>query len=312
MIIKSENDLITTRQETRKGFIEFALEKNRRALPFIEEAKAFKFIASQAKVPSELLNMHDIELPLLTAAGISDKALKYFDDAAKKAAIDELIKNFLEPVGDEFIDELIYRFLLIKGDALGGSMRNIIGALAQKKLIRYLLSVLKIKNIHAYWLSSHNKSWSALPDDDYGIEDKLKALSWEIKDKFRTFAFNLTIPRIGNNIDLCLFQCESGNILSLELVNDFDAPIMLGELKGGIDPAGADEHWKTANSALQRIKKAYAGRDTQIKTSFIGAAIEKNMAKEIYIQLINNELNYAINLTKEKQVYAYCEWLLKI
>ncbi len=26
--------------------------------------------------------------------------------------------------------------------------------------------------------------------------------------------------------------------------------LMLGELKGGIDPAGADEHWKTANTVL--------------------------------------------------------------
>ncbi len=312
MVITCENDLITTRQETRKGFIEFALEKNKHALPFIEEAKAFKFIASQAKAPHDLLNLHDIELPLLTAAGISDKALKYFDDNTKKAAIEELIKNFLEPVGAEFIDELIYRFLLIKGDSLGGSMRNIIGALAQKKLIRYLLSVLKIKNIPVCVLSSLNQSWSSLPKDDYGIEDKIKAFSWKTHNKYYTFAFNLTIPRIGKNVDLCLFQCGSENILSPDLINDYDAPMMFGELKGGIDPAGADEHWKTANSALQRIKKAYAGRANHIKTSFIGAAIEKSMANEIYSQLINKELNYAINLTKEKQVYAYCEWLLEI
>jgi hypothetical protein len=31
----------------------------------------------------------------------------------------------------------------------------------------------------------------------------------------------------------------------------------LGELKGGIDPAGADEHWKTARTALQRIDDAF-------------------------------------------------------
>ena len=30
---------------------------------------------------------------------------------------------------------------------------------------------------------------------------------------------------------------------------------MLGELKGGIDPAGADEHWKTGNAANITVDK---------------------------------------------------------
>ncbi|MDZ4383273.1 MAG: AvaI/BsoBI family type II restriction endonuclease [Thermodesulfovibrionia bacterium] len=34
--------------------------------------------------------------------------------------------------------------------------------------------------------------------------------------------------------------------------------IALGELKGGIDPAGADEHWKTARTSLIRIQKAFS------------------------------------------------------
>jgi len=31
----------------------------------------------------------------------------------------------------------------------------------------------------------------------------------------------------------------------------------MGELKGGIDPAGADEHWKTANKALDKMRKPF-------------------------------------------------------
>lgn len=169
-----------------------------------------------------------------------------------------------------------------------------------------------VRNISATWFSSHTQTWSQIPKDNYGIEDTLKALSWKINHRFRTLALNLTIPRIGKNVDICLFQCPSENVLTSELIDEFDSPIMFGELKGGIDPAGADEHWKTANSALRRIRKAYENRLQPIKTSFIGAAIEKSMAKEIYTQLVNTELNCAVNLTKEKQVYAYCEWLLKI
>jgi hypothetical protein len=33
--------------------------------------------------------------------------------------------------------------------------------------------------------------------------------------------------------------------------------IALGELKGGIDPGGADEHWKTAQAAFNRIRQAF-------------------------------------------------------
>lgn len=56
---------------------------------------------------------------------------------------------------------------------------------------------------------------------------------------------------------------------------------MLGELKGGIDPAGADEHWKTANTALDRIRNSFANVGYSVKTSFVGAAIANAMAVEI-------------------------------
>jgi hypothetical protein len=40
----------------------------------------------------------------------------------------------------------------------------------------------------------------------------------------------------------------------------------------GIDPAGADEHWKTANFALERIRKSFA-KKKKPQTFFIGASI---------------------------------------
>ena len=67
-------DLITSRDETRAGFIQFALEKNRRSTPYIEDAKAFKVFASKANSPEDLLNIKEIRSPLLTASGLSDKA----------------------------------------------------------------------------------------------------------------------------------------------------------------------------------------------------------------------------------------------
>ena len=88
---------------------------------------------------------------------------------------------------------------------------------------------------------------------------------------------------------------------------------MYGELKGGIDPAGADEHWKTANSALNRIRDSYkkAGY-SNIKTAFVGAAIEKAMAKEIYSQLCDGTMTNATNLTNANQLIDFCNWLISL
>lgn len=312
MPIKSASELVTSRQETRTGFIEFALEKNRRSKPFIDSAKAFRHFASQAKSPKELLEIKEIQEPLLAASGLSDKSLKYFTCEDKQIAISELIKNFLEPAGDEFVDEVVYRYLLIKGDSLGGSMRNIIGMLAQQKLIRLLLSVMSVQNIDYQWLSANGKKWRKRPDDDYEIENDMKAISWSNKKGYRTFAFNLGIPTVGKNIDLCLFSCEPGQYDNGNIVRVPSAAIMFGELKGGVDPAGADEHWKTASAALARIRTAFASINPQLQTSFIGAAIESSMAEEIFSQVKSGELAFASNLTKAEQVYEYCAWILAL
>ena len=43
------DDLLTSRDETRAGFISMALEKNLMASKYVEEAKTLKVFASQAK-----------------------------------------------------------------------------------------------------------------------------------------------------------------------------------------------------------------------------------------------------------------------
>ena len=88
---------------------------------------------------------------------------------------------------------------------------------------------------------------------------------------------------------------------------------MFGELKGGIDPAGADEHWKTGNSALNRIRTSFTSAGyPRILTSFVGAAIERSMAEEIYSQLQAGILTNATNLTNNNQLIAFCNWLIEL
>jgi type II restriction enzyme len=88
---------------------------------------------------------------------------------------------------------------------------------------------------------------------------------------------------------------------------------MFGELKGGIDPAGADEHWKTGNTALNRIRTSFAMAGyPKMMTSFVGAAIERAMAEEIFAQLESEILTNATNLTNNNQLIEYCNWLIEL
>ena len=127
-------DLVTAPEEIRAGFVALALERSRRATPFVEQARALKISAMSAKRPNDLLEIEGIQTALLTAAGFSEKATKQTKEKDQISAIQDFIEKFLEPAGRNFVEELVYRFLLTRGDSLGGSMRNIAGKLAERKV----------------------------------------------------------------------------------------------------------------------------------------------------------------------------------
>lgn len=306
--LKSSKSLETTYEAVRAGFVALALEKNRRSTPFVAQARALKAAASKAKTPAELMKISEIQPAMLTAAGVSDKATNHLEDSDKREAVSGLIKNFLEPAGSNFVEELVYRFLLTRGDTLGGSMRNVGGFMAQKKLTRALLACLKLAGKKCYWLHGNTKAWAELPDDETDVELSLRGLSWVAAKGPRTLLYNVTVPLVKNNVDLSLFNCSFSG-MSREIVLKPSAYIALGELKGGIDPAGADEHWKTARTALNRIHDAFTKQKLKPHTFFIGAAIEAKMAGEIWDMLKQGSLENAANLTDESHISSITSWI---
>ena len=80
-------DLETTYEEIRAGFVALALERNRRATPFVEQARSLKAAASLVSSPAELVNIPAIQLALLTASGVSDKAKMHLQPEDKQEAI---------------------------------------------------------------------------------------------------------------------------------------------------------------------------------------------------------------------------------
>jgi hypothetical protein len=306
--LKSSKDLETTYEAVRAGFVALALEKNRRATPLVAQARALKAAASAAKTPGDLLKIQEIQPAMLTAAGVSDKATNHLQEVDKREAIGGLIKNFLEPAGANFVEELVFRFLLTRGDTLGGSMRNIGGFMAQKKLTRSIIAHLTLAGKTCKWLHSETNAWADLPKDDTDIELYLRGLCWTSRGKPRTLVYNLTVPFFRNNIDLSLFNCNAED-LTKDTRKNPTSYIALGELKGGIDPAGADEHWKTARTALNRIHEAFKKHKLRPHTFFIGAAIEAKMASEIWTLLKRGTLGNAANLTDEDQIASITRWL---
>jgi hypothetical protein len=112
-------------------------------------------------------------------------------------------------------------------------MRNVGGVLAQRKLSRAIISTLALAGIHYKWLHSTNNLWTLMTDEDSGIEVHLRGLSWTKGRRRRTVIYNLTVPFLKNNVDLCLLKCSPE-----ELPNSYrtaSSYVALGELKGGID-----------------------------------------------------------------------------
>ncbi len=268
--LKAASDLITTPENTRAGFIALALERNRRASPYVAEGRDLKVNSAQVNKPLLLPSITRIHAALLTAGGVSDKAARYFEEIDKNVAIENLITEFLEPVGDAFVEELVFRFLLTRGDTLGGSMRNVGGALAQRKLSRALMASLSNAGRPFRWLHGPTAAWAEIPTSGIaGLESELRGLAWTKGRQPRTLIFNLGVPVIKNNVDLCLLDCSAEEFQAGEFRNPARY-LSFGELKGGIDPAGADEHWKTAATALRRIRDAFAEQGA-IRASFLSA-----------------------------------------
>lgn len=309
--LKSSLDLETTYEAVRAGFVALALERNRRATPYVAEARALKSAASKAKTPIELNRIREIQAGLLTAAGVSGKAATHLHDSDKKDAIAGLIEKFLEPAGTNFVEELVFRFLLTRGDTLGGSMRNVGGFMAQCKLTRSIVAHLRLAGNPYRWLRSGSKEWVGMPEDDADLDQLVRGLAWNNGDNARTLIYNLTVPFFGNNVDLCLFDCTP-EAWSNEIHKRPTAYVALGELKGGIDPAGADEHWKTARTALSRIRSAFTKYKLAPHTFFIGAAIAARMATEIWEMPEKGTLENAANLTDDDQIASVTRWLCSV
>lgn len=290
--IRSAGDLQTKHRAICDGFLAQAMQKTEKARPYVEEARVFYAALKKIKTVEYLLLSKRYRSDLIAACGFSGKALARLTEAELNNAMKEVLVRIHRESGREFRENILYRYLLTKGDALGGSMRNITGASAGAKLAEKIIEKL-VGSKHKIVVAKSGAG-------------KIQRIAWND----RLLLFDVKPRIIGKNIDVILIKKDNAVGTEESLLADKDNYIACGELKGGIDPAGADEHWKTANSALGRIRTAF-GRNVPA-LFFIGAAIESSMAKEIFGQLRSGKLTHAANLNEEKQVDDLVGWLLSL
>jgi type II restriction enzyme len=289
--VKSAVDLQTTKQATVDGFTWQAVEKSNRASEYTKVAKHFR-----SKAPA--INSHtDFRTdPLLykfavAACALSQKSLNHLSDQA----ITDIFKKLIDLArlqNEDYLIELEGRYFLTCGDSLGGSMRNVIGQAAQVKLTDLLLQQ----------ANAHHKRTELLKN----TSKKIVGIIWGQ----RTIIFDKKPKFINKSVDLILLKGAHRDIS--RAIEDPSLYLLAGELKGGIDPAGADEHWKTARSALDRISEAFQNKKLAPPTLvFIGAAIEAAMAVEIYSRIADGVF-YAANLTKKDQLDEVVDYIVKL
>ena len=321
-IYHNPSEIITTPAETAEGFRQQSMRQFTLASQFIstiiEAQRKLAYIGPDLEnlLQAAEKDQEIIEI-LIGALGMTEKARNAIGSEETKKFLKRYIlarkQDFLEP---DIINNILYRYALTCGDQLGGVKRNDTGKQAEIKFGEYLLKRMQTKYQNfgvSYLQRTINNFMNLLGTDIHDLlESGLKALQWP----GRVLAFNMKCPFVGssgNYVDIILLK-TSRNICShtdiSALLREKKNYILCGELKGGIDPAGADEHWKTARSALDRIAGSFS--TPALGLIFIGAAIEDSMAQEIIQRMEEGKLVGVANLCKPQQIERLVNWLVDL
>jgi hypothetical protein len=304
------DDFTTSKIETCKGFVEQAAVKSRRASKHLDAAKVFWDELQKVKSLQDLTKSAHLKEELISVAGVSAKARKYLTSADIETILSGIVAGIPADASTSFHQDIFMRYLLTKGASFDGEMRNVVGATAQRKVAKLLISKLSASNLRANIVFSGTKKGVDIAGATKAMEDesaKISLMEW----KNRVLLFDKKPKIINKSVDAILLDSSSGKG-SKELQELPTCYLACGELKGGIDPAGADEHWKTAVSALDRIRTVFAGNKKPPLIFFIGAAIEQSMASELASQLNKGALSMAANLTKPQQLDDLVSSLLRL
>lgn len=284
LTVTQASDLVSSSTDIVNGFKWQAEQKLIKSVNYFHLANYF--LARNRRLPlPTLLADPQIREFLLTACMLSKKSLGHISVLEQNTLLNTCI-DFTKINDPLYEKDLVNRYFLTSGDALGGVMRNAVGQAAQNLLTNHILQFLT------------NNGYQVVTN--INSNGKITDLTWVENNENRTIVFDKKPNFLGKSVDFVVTQGRGGNLGS---IHNIDEVIACGELKGGVDPAGADEHWKTARAALDRIAQVYINNNKKIpELYFVGAAIEVSMSQEIFGYLQAGRLTGAANLMKINQL----------
>ncbi|MCB0072861.1 MAG: hypothetical protein KDE20_15425 [Caldilineaceae bacterium] len=199
------------------------------------------------------------------------------------------------------------------GESLGGSSRNEVGRVAVAQALRPVILELWRRDLLESITfstradlvpgSSREQEETVTIHSETEIEEMLDRVEAQFVKyqsiQLRTGALLLVDKIINWSDSEGRRRKASADLHSLEVRQDAKMLLWAAEVKGGADPAGSDEHWKTASRALRRIiEEAESARAPQPPLSFIGTTIVGRVGNEIRQWIDRGDLISAYNLTK--------------
>ncbi len=349
-VIKSAKDLQTSKDRTRQGFIDQAYEKSRRAINIEKRMHGFMLALENIGKIEDLFDLEDYWLELVAAASFSIKAWGYARSGEthdrQKARLRERFTEIYERCQREttteesclalFRERILFRSLLTQGESLGGSMRNWIGQAGAESLIEALQNVLAGRGTVGYVKGSkkvHLIRWNnrlllfdtkpTLHIKGEKVEVTLSSSNEEEIETSQEWPLNNIDMILLDTSEIPQVQTVWGESLPLKAEQLLQAEkdllknpryyLACGELKSGNDPAGGDEHWKTAWAAFDRIRNPSSiAKEFRPELFFVGRAIEAVMAANIFERLENGVFSFAAYLSNPQQVEALARWLIAL
>lgn len=199
------------------------------------------------------------------------------------------------------------------GDSLGGMSRNEVGRTAMMRLLNPLVRFLHERLL----LDSISFSYKGALDEDEKDDTTVGRQSIKLTEDIdleglfgeferKRVKYHELVLRSGSRllIDRQLkWEDESGSqhkigpdLHSTTQTQDF---VWAAEVKGGADPAGSDEHWKTATEALNRIlAAAQVSKRPQPALAFVATILVDRVARSAQRWIDAGKLTAAYNLTQ--------------
>ena len=238
------------------------------------------------------------------------------EDAAEVANyLNEVVSGLLNEAGVAGVtrNRHIQMLMANLGDSLGGSSRNEVGRVAMAHVMRRLIKRLHHRGrlVRVIYTLRESLVPGTCRGQDVVLEISPKTDLEEVLDEIEAKYVKYKELHLNNGVELLVdkqiswydsegkkynptadLHSDKGGVVETDM-------IWGAEVKGGADPAGSDEHWKTASRALARVlEDAHESGHMKPPLSFIGTTIVKKVAVEIKAWMERGDLVSAYNLTR--------------